>query len=96
MTYFNLYINYPKSIRLKGYDYAQSGLYFITNCCVNRACLFGDIVDGQMTVKDYGHAAFYEWVKTPEMRRNVKLDEFIVIQNHYRLYYKQSIQMDRR
>lgn len=33
-----------RSIRLKGYDYSQSGLYFITLCVQNRERLFGEIV----------------------------------------------------
>jgi len=32
-----------KSIRLKGYDYSRAGLYFVTICCHDRACLFGHI-----------------------------------------------------
>jgi REP element-mobilizing transposase RayT len=35
-----------RSIRLKGYDYAQSGAYFVTLCAHQRACLFGEIVVG--------------------------------------------------
>ena len=34
------------SIRLKGYDYSQAGLYFITICVQHRLCLFGDIPVG--------------------------------------------------
>jgi putative transposase len=34
------------SIRLKGYDYSQEGLYFITICVQNREYLFGDITVG--------------------------------------------------
>jgi len=33
-----------RSIRLKGYDYSQSGAYFITICLHNRIDLFGSIV----------------------------------------------------
>lgn len=33
-----------KSIRLKGYDYSNHGLYYITICTKNRKCIFGDIV----------------------------------------------------
>jgi putative transposase len=33
-----------RSIRLKGYDYSQAGLYFITICCNDRICRFGEIV----------------------------------------------------
>ena len=32
-----------RSIRLKGYDYSQSGAYFVTICTRNRECLFGEI-----------------------------------------------------
>jgi hypothetical protein len=33
-----------RSIRLKGYDYSQEGLYFVTICVQDRVCLFGKIV----------------------------------------------------
>jgi REP element-mobilizing transposase RayT len=36
--------HHRRSIRLKGYDYRRSGLYFITICKQNRAHLFGEIV----------------------------------------------------
>ncbi len=44
MNQYNPNIHHRRSIRLKGYDYSQSGLYFITICVQNRACLFGEIV----------------------------------------------------
>jgi len=34
-----------RSIRLKGFDYAQEGMYFITICCQDLVCLFGEIVN---------------------------------------------------
>jgi len=37
---YNPNIHHRRSIRLKGYDYAQAGLYFITICCdIGRVCL---------------------------------------------------------
>jgi len=33
-----------RSIRMKGYDYSGAGLYFITICLKDQACLFGKIV----------------------------------------------------
>lgn len=33
-----------RSIRLRGYDYSQNGLYFVTICTHNRNNLFGEIV----------------------------------------------------
>src|ERR1019366_1141877 len=44
---FNPEIHHRRSIRLKGYDYSQAGLYFITICCKNRECLFGKIIGVQ-------------------------------------------------
>ena len=43
---YNPQIHHRRSIRLKGYDYSQAGLYFITICTHNRECRFGKIVVG--------------------------------------------------
>jgi REP element-mobilizing transposase RayT len=44
-------IHQRRSIRLKGYDYSQEGLYFITICTQNKLCLFGEIKsDGRGTM----------------------------------------------
>lgn len=36
--------HHRRSIRMKGYDYSQDGLYFITILVKNRKCIFGKIV----------------------------------------------------
>ena len=41
---YNPNIHHRRSIRLKGYDYAREGAYFITICCRDRKCRFGKIV----------------------------------------------------
>ena len=46
MNNYNPNIHHRRSIRLKGYDYSQEGLYFITICVQDRKCLFGEIVVG--------------------------------------------------
>ncbi len=71
-----------RSIRLKGYDYSQAGLYFITICTQNRACLFGNVVNDEMILNEYGHIAHNEWMKTPEIRTNVELCDFVIMPNH--------------
>lgn len=53
MTY-NPEKHHRRSIRLKGYDYSQAGAYYVTICTQNRACLFGDIVGGEMRLNDTG------------------------------------------
>ena len=43
MKQYNPDIYHRHSIRLKGYDYSQEGLYFITICTQNHKHLFGEI-----------------------------------------------------
>jgi len=71
-----------RSIRLSHYDYGESGAYFITFCVRNRACLLGDIVDGAMVLNELGKIVAAEWLRTPALRPNVALDEFVVMPNH--------------
>ena len=51
---YNPNIHHRRSIRLKGYDYSQVGLYFVTICVQNRANIFGDVVNGEMMLNEYG------------------------------------------
>jgi REP element-mobilizing transposase RayT len=71
-----------RSIRLKGYDYSESGAYFVTICTRNRECLFGEILDGRMVLSEYGEIAREEWLHSEQIRREIKLDEFVVMPNH--------------
>ena len=82
MEKYNPNIHHRKSIRLKGYDYSQAGLYFITICCENREHRFGKIENGEMIWNDAGKIAHNEWLKTPEIRPHVELGEFIIMPNH--------------
>lgn len=43
---YNPDIHHRRTVRLKGYDYSLSGLYFITICTHNRQHLFGEISVG--------------------------------------------------
>ena len=79
---YNPDIHHRRSIRLKGYDYSQNGLYFITICTQNREHLFGTITNGQMALNPMGEIAHTEWFKTASMRPNIRLHEFIAMPNH--------------
>jgi len=72
-----------KSIRLKGYDYSRAGAYFVTICTHNKECLFGDVVNGNLALNDFGRMVDSEWLKTTEIRKNVILDKYIVMPNHF-------------
>src|SRR5690554_2536006 len=82
MNQYNPDKHHRRSIRLQGYDYSQAGLYFITICCEDRICRFGHVKNGTMILNKYGQIAYNEWMKTPEIRPNVKLHEFVVMPNH--------------
>lgn len=80
---YNPNIHHRKSIRLKGYDYSQAGLYFITICVQNRQCLFGDVVNEKMILNDAGKMVENEWLKLHERFTNTELHEFVVMPNHF-------------
>lgn len=71
-----------KSLRLKHFDYSQNGAYFITLCSHNRLCLFGEINNKEMLFNPFGKIVRDEWIKSPLIRAEIKLDEFIVMPNH--------------
>ena len=71
-----------RSIRLRGYDYALAGAYFVTIVTRDRQCLFGDIVDDQTRLNLWGKIAQDEWQKSAQIRKEIELDIFIVMPNH--------------
>ena len=68
--------------RLKGYNYAQDGWYFVTICAKNREHFFGKIVNGEMRLSKIGETAEKFWREIVIHFPDVKLDEFIVMPNH--------------
>jgi putative transposase len=74
--------HHRKSIRLKGYDYSQAGLYFITICTQHRQCLFGKVEKGEMVMNDAGEMVTQEWYSLPRRFNQIELHEFIVMPNH--------------
>ena len=80
---YNPAIHHRRSIRLKGYDYSQQGLYFVTLCVKNRHCLFGEIVDQQMILNDAG-IMVNKWYHELENKfQDIKCLEHIVMPNHF-------------
>jgi len=82
MNKYNPHIHHRRSIRLKGYDYAQAGLYFVTICCDNRICRSGNIDNGEMILNEFGTIAYNEWQKLSERFNNFELDVFQIMPNH--------------
>ena len=74
--------HHRRSIRLKNYDYASSGAYFVTIVTHGRQCLFGQIVDGQMRLNEWGAIAERCWMEIPQHYPYVILDAFVIMPNH--------------
>ena len=71
-----------KQIRLTGYDYSLPGYYFVTVCTQERKNILGKIVNEEMKLNKYGEIVKNEWLKTPQIRKYIDLDEFQIMPNH--------------
>jgi REP element-mobilizing transposase RayT len=83
----NNQLNAPKyrrgSIRIKGYDYSGDAGYFITICAYEKINTFGEIVNSGMVLNELGKMVRDEWLKTGDLRKNVELDEFVIMPDHF-------------
>ncbi len=71
-----------RSIRLKAYDYSQPGAYFVTICTFQRQMLFGEVVNGNLQLNEYGHITQDCWHSLPDHFFTVGVDAFVVMPNH--------------
>jgi len=70
------------SIRLPDHDYRSPGAYFVTICTHQGDLLFGDVVDGEVALNEYGQIAHEEWRASEDIRREIELDAFVIMPNH--------------
>ena len=78
---YNPAVHHRRFIRLKGYDYAGEGWYFVTICTRNYLHLFGKIENGIMIANDAGRLAAEALQWLPEQYEYVRLAEWIVMPN---------------
>jgi putative transposase len=76
--------HHRRSIRYPGFDYAQSGAYFVTLITHQRDALFGEIIDGEMKLNRRGEIAKEEWFASVNIRKEIRLhpEEFMIMPNH--------------
>lgn len=70
---FDSQTHHRRSIRLKNYDYSQNSAYFVTIVTRQRACLFGEIMGGEMALTEIGKIVQEVWNKIPQHFPNVVL-----------------------
>jgi len=71
-----------RSIRLRGFDYSRTGVYFVTICAQKGTSVFGSVVGGKVRLNAGGRTAVNCWLEIATHFPNVTLDEFIVMPNH--------------
>jgi len=71
-----------KSPRLREFDYATAGAYFVTVCARARACMFGEAVQDDIRLSQTGQLVATCWLDLPIHFSGLGLDEFIVMPNH--------------
>lgn len=71
-----------RSVRLRDYDYAQEGMYYVTICTFQRERLFGDITDGVVALSKLGTIAHAIWQSLPNQFAHIDIDEFVIMPNH--------------
>ena len=75
-----------KIIRLKGYDYSNSGYYHITMCVKDRHEMLGAINVGTNCVRpllsEYGNIVKKEIAVLSETYDNVKVVKYVIMPNH--------------
>ncbi len=74
--------HHRRSIRLKDYDYASDGSYYVRIVTQRRECLFGEIVGGEMYLSRYGEIIQEWWNNIPGHFPNVETGAFVSMPNH--------------
>ena len=75
---------YPerKTTRIPGYDYRNTGYYFITICTQNKQNLFGQIQNDKVQPSAQGKIVSQNWLDIPNHHSGITLDAFILMPNH--------------
>ena len=72
-----------RSIRLPSHDYRCPGAYFVTMCTWQRHKLFGEVIAGEMCPSACGSIAGRLWTLIPQHFPSVRLDEYVVMPDHF-------------
>jgi putative transposase len=81
-VHYDPVIPHRRSYRLRGYDYSQGGIYFLTIVTQGRLAVFGEVVTGEMRLNRKGEIANKWWKKTDDHFPSVTTEIFIVMPNH--------------
>ena len=83
MSPYDPNIHHRRSVRLRGYDYASVGWYFVTICKQNHECLFGNIENNAMVLNDAGRMVERWYHETQNKFPDIVCHEMVVMPNHF-------------
>ena len=75
--------HHRRSIRLKEYDYAAEGLYFVTICAHEYRPMFGTVIGGTMHLNDAGQMVEKEYHHLMDIYPEIICHEYTVMPNHF-------------
>lgn len=74
--------HHRRSIRLRGYDYRQAGIYYVTICAAGKRCVFGKIESDEFVPDAYGRMVMDCWLDVVNHTPFPTLDEWQLMPNH--------------
>lgn len=80
---YNPDIHHRRSIRKKGYDYSDPGVYYITICSHDQEQLFGVVENNCVSLNGYGEIVRNTWYDLVNHVGGITLDAFVVMPNHF-------------
>jgi len=93
MVKFDPQKHHRRSIRLQGYDYSQTGAYYVTIVAWHRECLFGEVVNKEMRLNKVGKIVEWEWLELSKRFSYIELDAYMVMPNHFHgiLFFHENV-----
>ncbi len=74
-----------KPIRLRHFDYGNTGAYFVTICTHQRKRFLSRIEEGLVQLTVYGDIVEEELQRTADMRDNISLGDYVLMPDHLHL-----------
>ncbi len=76
-----------KQYRLPYFNYASTGLYFVTICSCNRENIFGEILSSKIVLSTVGKYVLECLENIPKKFSYINIDEFIIMPNHIHVIF---------
>ncbi len=71
-----------KPNRMKGFDYSQDGCYFTTSNCKHGIHYFGEVVNGEMILNEFGEIVKQQILWLEKQYPYLKIHNWVVMPNH--------------